>query len=53
EHIIVVEGKALVGLIDEAVELGVGDYICYPADQKHIFRALETGTKALLISEQN
>ncbi|MDB0155103.1 transcriptional regulator, partial [Acinetobacter baumannii] len=24
-----------------------------PADQKHIFRALETGTKALLISEQN
>ncbi|MCT9165799.1 transcriptional regulator [Acinetobacter baumannii] len=53
EHIIVVEGRALVGLIDEAVELGVGDYICYPADQKHIFRALETGTKALLISEQN
>ena len=33
EHIIVVEGRALVGLIDEAVELGVGDYICYPADQ--------------------
>ncbi|AXU43529.1 hypothetical protein C6W84_1050 [Acinetobacter baumannii] len=53
EHIIVVEGRALVGLIDEAVELDVGDYICYPADQKHIFRALETGTKALLISEQN
>ena len=54
EHIIVVEGRALVGLIDdEAVELGVGDYICYPADQKHIFRALEIGTKALLISEQN
>lgn len=33
EHNIVVEGRALVGLIDEAVELGVETIFCYPADQ--------------------
>lgn len=52
EHIIVMQGKALVGLIDRPVELNAGDYICYPADQEHIFKALEQGTRALLISEQ-
>lgn len=53
EHIIVMQGKAVVGLLDEPVELNAGDYICYPADQPHIFRALEPNTRALLVSEQN
>ena len=39
EHIIVTQGRALVGLLDAAEELGAGDYICYPADQPHIFKA--------------
>ncbi len=34
-------------------ELGEGDYICYPADQEHVFQALEPDTQALLIAEQN
>ena len=53
EHIIVTQGRALVGLLDAAEELGAGDYICYPADQPHIFKALEPDTYALLVAEQN
>ena len=44
-------GRALVGLADEPLELGPGDYTAYPADVPHVFRALEPGTTAVLISE--
>lgn len=53
EHMIVTQGRALVGLTESAAELGVGDYICYPADQPHIFRALEADTMAIMVAEQN
>jgi len=53
EHIIVTRGRALVGLTDAPEELSAGDYICYPADQAHIFRALEPDTEAILVAEQN
>jgi len=53
EHIIVTQGRALVGLTDAPEELGEGDYICYPADRPHIFKALEPDTHALLVAEQN
>ncbi|SPL71392.1 helix-turn-helix domain-containing protein [Acinetobacter stercoris] len=53
EHIIIMQGKARVGLIANPVELETGDYICYPADQEHIFEALLPDTRAILISEQN
>ncbi|WP_034595156.1 helix-turn-helix domain-containing protein [Acinetobacter sp. NIPH 298] len=52
EHIIIMKGRARVGLISDSVLLGEGDYICYPADQEHIFEALEQDTRAILISEQ-
>ncbi len=53
EHIIIVQGRALLGLIEDPVELSVGDYICYPADRAHIFKALTPDTLAVLVSEQN
>ena len=53
EHIIVTQGKALVGLTEAPEELAEGDYICYPADQEHIFKALEPDTQAILVAEQN
>ncbi len=53
EHIIITQGQALVGLVAEPFTLNAGDYICYPADQEHIFRALEADTQAVLVSEQN
>jgi quercetin dioxygenase-like cupin family protein len=53
EHIIITQGQALVGLVEEPFTLNAGDYISYPADQEHIFRALEADTQAVLVSEQN
>ncbi len=53
EHIVITQGRALVGLVEEPAELNAGDYICYPADRPHIFRALEPDTLAVLVSEQN
>jgi quercetin dioxygenase-like cupin family protein len=40
-------------LFEERAELTAGDYIYYPADQRHIFCVLEADTLAVLISEQN
>lgn len=51
EHIIVAKGRVLVGPVDSPVELEVGDYITYPGDEPHIFRALEADTLALLVME--
>ncbi|AGB82846.1 putative transcriptional regulator [Serratia sp. FGI94] len=53
EHIIITQGRALVGLTEAPVELYAGDYICYPGDRPHIFQALEPDTLAVLVSEQN
>jgi quercetin dioxygenase-like cupin family protein len=46
-------GRALVGIADEPVELGPGDYACYPADVPHVFQALVGGTHAVLINEDS
>jgi transcriptional regulator with XRE-family HTH domain len=51
EHVVLSAGRALVGVAGEPVELGPGDYICYPGDLKHVFEALEPRTLAVLISE--
>src|ERR1700719_2809840 len=51
EHVVLSAGRALIGVTGEPVELGPGDYICYPGDVPHVFEALEPGTLAVLISE--
>jgi transcriptional regulator with XRE-family HTH domain len=51
EHVVLSTGRALVGLSDDPVELGPGDYIAYPGDVAHIFHALEPDTVAVLVSE--
>lgn len=53
EHIIIAQGRARVGPSDAPVLLGPGDYICYPADEPHLFEALEPNTMAVQLSEQN
>ncbi|WP_147199127.1 helix-turn-helix domain-containing protein [Pantoea sp. MBD-2R] len=52
EHLILTKGRALVGLTASPVELHPGDYISYPADREHLFRALEPDTMAILVAEQ-
>ena len=51
EHVVLSTGRALVGVADEPVELGPGDYIRYAADLAHVFEALEPATLAVLLSE--
>lgn len=52
EHLVLSSGRALAGPVDDPVELAPGDYVAYPGDVAHVFRALEAGTMAVLISEQ-
>jgi transcriptional regulator with XRE-family HTH domain len=51
EHVILSAGRALVGVAGDPAELNPGDYIAYPGDVPHIFRALEPGTVAVVVSE--
>ena len=51
EHVVLAAGRAMVGPIDEPVELHPGDYISYPGDLPHTFEALEPDTSAVLVSE--
>src|SRR5580704_8821028 len=41
EHVVLSAGRALVGVAGDSVELGPGDYVCYPGDIPHVFEALE------------
>ncbi|MET9328859.1 XRE family transcriptional regulator [Tsukamurella sp. NPDC003166] len=52
EHVFVCAGRALVGPVDRSVTLDAGDFITYAGDAPHVFEALESGTRAVLISEQ-
>jgi transcriptional regulator with XRE-family HTH domain len=51
EHVVLSTGKALVGPEDQPVQLSPGDYVTYPADERHIFRALTKNTSAVLNME--
>jgi quercetin dioxygenase-like cupin family protein len=49
ESVIVVAGRARVGPVDAAVELGPGDRATFAADQPHVYEALAAGTRAILV----
>ena len=51
EHVVLSAGRALVGIAENPVELRPGDYIAYPGDLAHVFKALEPDTVAVLVSE--
>ena len=51
EYAVISAGRARLGPIADAVELGPGDFISYPGDVEHIFDALEPGTVAVMLSE--
>ncbi len=53
EHVVLSTGRALVGVSDDPIELTPGDYISYPGDLAHVFKALEPDTSAVLVSEHN
>lgn len=51
EHVVLSAGRARVGLLDDPVEVGPGDYVAYAGDVAHVFEALEPGTMAVMASE--
>ncbi len=51
EHVIVISGKALIGPANAPETLATGDYMAFPAGQKHIYEALEADTTAIVIME--
>ncbi|WP_225991940.1 helix-turn-helix domain-containing protein [Actinomadura montaniterrae] len=51
EHVVLSTGRALAGPADDPVELAPGDYVAYPGDAPHVFRALAPGTTATFILE--
>jgi transcriptional regulator with XRE-family HTH domain len=51
EHVVLCAGRARLGLTDDPVEVGPGDYIAYPGDLPHVFEALEPGTTSVMVSE--
>jgi transcriptional regulator with XRE-family HTH domain len=51
EHVVISAGRALVGITEDPVEVGPGDYVGYPGDVSHVFKALEPDTVAVLVSE--
>jgi transcriptional regulator with XRE-family HTH domain len=51
EHVVLSTGRALVGPAAEPADLSPGDYITYPGDAPHIFKALEPDTTAVMIME--
>ena len=53
EHVVLLTGRALVGLTEDPVELAPGDYVVYPGDLPHVFEALEPGTQAVLMQDLN
>ncbi|WP_395293589.1 helix-turn-helix domain-containing protein [Kitasatospora hibisci] len=51
EHLLLGAGRALAGPTEAPVELLPGDYVSYPGDAPHVFRALEPGTLAVIVME--
>jgi transcriptional regulator with XRE-family HTH domain len=50
EHLVVVEGRLVVGPQDSPVELGAGDLVMFSADVPHVYEALESTHAVLLMS---
>jgi transcriptional regulator with XRE-family HTH domain len=51
EHVVVAAGRMSAGPAAERVDLGPGDYLSFPGDVPHHYRALEPGTWAVLVME--
>lgn len=51
EHMTVAAGRVRTGPVGNPIELGPGDYACFPGDVPHVYEALEPGTWAVLVME--
>ena len=49
EHVTVVAGRLLIGPPEEPYELGPGDYVSFPADRPHMYRAVDGPVLSVLL----
>lgn len=49
EHVVVIEGRLLVGPPDAPYELGPGDYVCFPGWEPHDYRTVSGPVKSVLM----
>ena len=49
EHVTVVTGRLLIGPPDDPYELGPGDYMSFPANHPHIYRAVDEPVLSVLL----
>ncbi len=52
EHVVVAAGRILAGPAGDPVELGPGDYITFPGDVPHHYRALEDSWAVLIMEHR-
>lgn len=53
EHVFVCQGCAYAGPVSGPTLLRTGDYMRYPANQPHVFEALESNTVAVMLIEHH
>jgi mannose-6-phosphate isomerase-like protein (cupin superfamily) len=51
EYVVISSGRAEVGPADEPVLLATGDFLSYPADVPHVFRARTARVTAVLVQQ--
>ncbi|MQA04703.1 MAG: helix-turn-helix domain-containing protein [Streptosporangiales bacterium] len=49
ERMFVYSGRVLAGPVDDPVELGPGDFLRYPGDRPHIYKAVDGPCRGMLI----
>jgi transcriptional regulator with XRE-family HTH domain len=52
ELLVLSAGRAVAGPADDPIELHPGDYISYPGDEPHLFKALAPDTSGVIVIEQ-
>jgi quercetin dioxygenase-like cupin family protein len=48
--VFVLEGTLIAGPVERSTELGVGDYLSFPADVPHLYTAGRRATRALVLT---
>lgn len=51
EHVVLLSGLAEAGPRDAPLTMRPGDYLTYAGDAPHVFRALEPGTRAVMVTD--
>ncbi|MGA9286359.1 MAG: XRE family transcriptional regulator [Solirubrobacteraceae bacterium] len=49
-HVLVLQGKMILGPVERISELNAGDYASFPADVPHVYETVQSAAKALVLA---